>query len=100
MILLNIVMLLISAAIMYYLFENYDFKVAGFLYLMYSIGNHWINNGFDNFLIYLIIYIIKAVIVTFVYYKIYSISYSFWKFFGLSLIVEALLFGLYMTIGI
>ena len=98
--LINIIMIFISAIVIYYIFDNYNFKVAGFMYLLYSIMEHCIEHGFSYFLIYLIIYVIKAVVVTLLYYKIYSISYSFWKFFALSLILEIGLIGLYMAVGI
>ena len=97
--LLYLVVIFISAIIMYYLFEKYNFKIAGFLYFVFSIGDYCMAYGFEYFLIFLIIALVKSVIVTLVYYKIYSISYSFWKFFGLSLIVEALLFVLYIFTG-
>ena len=90
---------IIAIFIMYKCCENLSFKATWGIYTIYHTLCACINSGFSYFFMALVIYALIDLVVVFIYYKIFERSnYSFWKFFGLSILIElAVVFALILV---
>lgn len=87
--LLSIIESIISIFIMYKCCEKFEYKVTWAIYTGIYVLFAVIQNGFSVFFMALIMYAILSAIIVWIYYKIYErSSNSFWKFFGLCLLVQ------------
>jgi len=87
--LLSIIESIISIFIVYKCCEKFEFKVTWAIYTGIYVLLAVIKNGFSVFFMALILYAILSAIIILIYYKIYEhCGNSFWKFFGISLLVQ------------
>lgn len=86
---LSIIESIIAIFIMYKCCERFEYKITWAIYTGIYVLFAVIQNGFSVFFMALIMYAIVSAIIVWFYYKIYErSSNSFWKFFGLSLLVQ------------
>ena len=98
--LISIIESLISIFIMYKCCEKFEFKITWLIYTSLYVLFFVLSNGFSHFFFAVILYDIISAIVVLIYYKIYDhCNYSFWKFFGLSLLVQLVIIVVLIVIG-
>ncbi len=97
---LSIIESIIAIFIMYKCCERFEYKITWAIYTTIYVLFAVIQNGFSVFFMALIFYAILAAIIVWMYYKIYEhSSNSFWKFFGLSLLVQLIVVLVIAIVG-
>lgn len=85
---MNIISLILSVFmlyVLYYIFEHYEFKIGLIINCIYYIIATIINNGVN--ILAILLGIIVTVIETYIAYRIYKKSNTFWEFFGKILLI-------------
>lgn len=97
---LSIIQSIISIFIMYKCCEKFEYKITWAIYTGIYVLFAVIQNGFSVFFMALIMYAILSAIIVWIYYKIYEhSSNSFWKFFGLCLLVQLVVIFVIAILG-
>ncbi len=83
---ISLILGVLELYVLYYIFDNYNLKTAVIVNCIYGIIVSIINNGFN--IISILLGIIVMIIETVIFYKIYTSSNSFGKFFLLTILLD------------